>query len=70
VSFREQLLKPLKDDRDGLRRKATEPANKAFGIDCPKLVQDDEASSALKATRYSPWICPPAGRHRRDDHCV
>jgi hypothetical protein len=50
-----------------LWREPTEPAEKAFGIDRAELVLSDEARSALKATRHSPWIGPSAGRHRRDD---
>jgi len=51
-----------------LRCEPTEPAEKALGIDCPELIQSDEARSALKATGHPPWICAPACRHRRDDH--
>jgi len=70
VSFSEHLLEPLKDDRDRLRGEPTEPAEKALGIDCPELIQGDDAGSALKTTRHPPWICPPACRHRRNDHGV
>jgi hypothetical protein len=45
-----------------------ESSEKAFGIDRAELVQSDETSSALKATRHSPGIGAPARRHRRDDH--
>ena len=68
ASFGEHLLQPSKDRRNRLRCQPPEGAEKALGVDRAELVQSDEAGSALKATRHSPRVCPPARGHRRDDH--
>jgi hypothetical protein len=59
ASFSKHLLKPSQNRRYGLRRESAERADQALGVDRTELVQRHIAGAALKAARYSPWVCTP-----------
>jgi hypothetical protein len=61
-------LQSLEDLLDRFRREPAESANQPLAVDSAKLIQSNEARSALKPARHTPRICLPARRHGRHNY--